>query len=188
MNTFYLQLVNADNPVRMVPESDALLPAHPSCPDILLERRAALALGALLTRLRAFRSIVLVSGMRTMAEQQAIWDSSMKEHGEDYTRKFVALPGCSEHQTGLAVDLAENRPDIDFICPPFPDTGIFREFRLLAPDYGFIQRYPAGKETVTGIAWEPWHFRYVGTPHARIITEQGMVLEEYLRQAEKAAS
>ena len=53
-------------------------------------------------------------------------------------------------------------------------------FRQRAADYGFILRYPAGKEAVTGIAHEPWHFRYVGAPHARIMTDLGLTLEEYV--------
>ena len=58
--------------------------------------------------------------------------------------------------------------------------GIFGRFRRMAPEYGWILRYPAGKEAITRISSEPWHFRYVGTPHARILSEQGLVLEEYL--------
>lgn len=104
---------------------------------------------------------------------------SMAKNGRDFTRKYVALPGCSEHQTGLAIDLAVNKPDIDFIRPEFPYSGIFNKFREKALNYGFIERYPEGKERVTGIAWEPWHFRYVGFPHSAIMQQQKMTLEEY---------
>lgn len=72
--------------------------------------------------------------------------------------------GCSEHETGLAIDLALAGEEPDFIRPPFPDRGICRRFRQRCADFGFVLRYPAGKETVTGIAHEPWHFRYVGVP------------------------
>ena len=98
------------------------------------------------------------------------------------TRKFVAYPGCSEHQTGLAIDLGANLPEIDFICPEFPDTGIFGKFREKAADFGFIERYPKGKEAVTGIGAEPWHFRYVGVPHAAVMKAGGLVLEEYAEE------
>ena len=90
------------------------------------------------------------------------------------------MPGCSEHQTGLAIDLGENRPDIDFLCPAFPDDGPCGELRRRAADYGFVLRYPEGKEAVTGIGHEPWHFRYVGWPHAKLMEEHHLVLEEYL--------
>ena len=95
---------------------------------------------------------------------------------------YVALPGHSEHESGLAVDLGLKKDVIDFIRPDFPYDGICGVFRELAPDYGFIERYPRGKEAVTGIGHEPWHFRYIGTPHARILTESGLVLEEYAAQ------
>ena len=68
---------------------------------------------------------------------------------------------------------------MDFICPEFPYDGICGHFRALAPDYGFILRYTKEKEAITGISEEPWHFRYVGVPHARIITDRGLCLEEY---------
>ena len=91
----------------------------------------------------------------------------------------MALPGHSEHQTGLAIDLGLTQPDIDFIRPEFPYSGICQEFRIQAAAYGFVERYPSGKEAVTGIAHEPWHFRYVGRPHAEIMASKGFVLEEY---------
>ena len=121
-----------------------------------------------------------VSGWRSHREQQKIWDDTIAEKGELFTRKYVAVPGCSEHETGLAIDLAENAPEIDFICPEFPRTGICGKFRERAPHYGFIERYPKGKESVTGIGAEPWHFRYVGLPHSLIMTGLGLVLEEYV--------
>ena len=93
---------------------------------------------------------------------------------------LVAVPGHSEHETGLAIDLGLKLDVIDFIRPEFPYEGICQTFRKLAPRYGFVERYPKGKEAVTGIGQEPWHFRYVGAPHAEIMTEKGMVLEEYI--------
>ena len=109
-----------------------------------------------------------------------IWDTSMRESGREFTETYVAVPGHSEHETGLAIDLGLKQDVIDFIRPEFPYEGICQRFRQLAPKYGFIERYPKGKEEVTGIGQEPWHFRYVGVPHAEIMTEKGMVLEEYM--------
>lgn len=177
---FYLQLVSPDYPVSMIPSAHDLIPAFEEFPDILMERYAAYALQALIKKLNAYGKIVPVSGFRTQQEQQKIWDDTLKQHGLIYTQKYVAIPGCSEHQTGLAIDLALNQENIDFICPSFPDEGICHLFQQLAPSYGFILRYPKGKETVTKIGWEPWHFRYVGTPHAQIITNHHLTLEEYL--------
>ena len=173
-----LILVNAEHPIQHM-ERPILAPAVPGS-DILLDTRAAAMLSGVISRIGAAGEIVPVSGWRSEAEQREIWDGSMRESGEEFTRKYVALPGCSEHQTGLAIDLALRADNIDFIRPEFPYDGVCGQFRALAADYGFIERYEAGKERVTGIAAEPWHFRYVGRPHARIMCEMGLCLEEYV--------
>lgn len=147
---------------------------------VWLERQAASLLEKLMQEIGGWDAIVPVSGWRSMAEQQAIWNSCLREHGPEYTRTYVALPGHSEHQTGLAIDLGLRQEHIDFICPEFPNTGICGQFKQRAADYGFILRYPAGREAVTGIGCEPWHFRYVGVPHARIMVENDQTLEEYI--------
>lgn len=173
-----LILVNAEHPIQHM-ERPVLAPAVPGS-DILLDTRAAAMLSGLISRIGAAGEIVPVSGWRSEAEQREIWDGSMRESGEEFTRKYVALPGCSEHQTGLAIDLALRADNIDFIRPEFPYDGVCGRFRALAADYGFVERYQSGKEGVTGIAAEPWHFRYVGRPHARIMCEMGLCLEEYV--------
>lgn len=173
-----LILVNAEHPIQHM-ERPALAPAVPGS-DILLDTRAAAMLSGVISRIGAAGEIVPVSGWRSEAEQREIWDGSMRDSGEEFTRKYVALPGCSEHQTGLAIDLALRADNIDFIRPEFPYDGVCGRFRALAADYGFVERYQSGKEGVTGIAAEPWHFRYVGRPHARIMCEMGLCLEEYV--------
>lgn len=173
-----LILVNSEHPIQHM-ERPVLAPAVPGS-DILLDTRAAAMLSGLISRLGAAGKIVPVSGWRSAEEQQEIWDGSMRENGEEFTRKYVALPGCSEHQTGLAIDLALRADSIDFIRPEFPYDGICGRFRALAADYGFVERYQSGKEDITGIAAEPWHFRYVGRPHARIMCDMGLCLEEYV--------
>lgn len=173
-----LILVNAEHPIQHM-ERPVLAPAVPGS-DILLDTRAAAMLSGVISRIGAAGEIVPVSGWRSEAEQREIWDGSMRESGEEFTRKYVALPGCSEHQTGLAIDLALRADNIDFIRPEFPYDGVCGRFRALAADYGFVERYQGDKEGVTGIAAEPWHFRYVGRPHARIMCEMGLCLEEYV--------
>lgn len=173
-----LILVNAEHPIQHM-ERPVLAPAVPGS-DILLDTRAAAMLSGLISRIGAAGEIVPVSGWRSEAEQREIWDGSMRDSGEEFTRKYVALPGCSEHQTGLAIDLALRADNIDFIRPEFPYDGVCGRFRALAADYGFVERYQGGKEGVTGIAAESWHFRYVGRPHARIMCEMGLCLEEYV--------
>lgn len=175
-----LILVNAAHPYREGIVRRKLSPVNEETADILLEKRAVRLLSGLMEKLKGWRQIVAVSGWRSFREQKEIYAQSLQENGKDFTGKFVAVPGCSEHQTGLAVDLALKQEHIDFICPDFPYTGICQTFRQAAVYYGFIERYPREKESVTGISHEPWHFRYVGAPHAEIMTKQGFVLEEYL--------
>lgn len=172
-----LILVNARHPCQA--EKGALVPACPG-ETVLLENRAARSLNLLMEELGGWEKIKAVSGWRSGEEQQAIYEGSLRDNGPDYTRKYVALPGCSEHQTGLAIDLGRRQSVIDFICPNFPYTGICQVFRERAALYGFIERYPEGREQITGIGQEPWHFRYVGRPHAEIMKEREMVLEEYI--------
>ena len=173
-----LILVNPTHPLRPQPGPE-LVPADPHRPGVLLERRCARLLRACVQAVGGGGGIVPVSGWRSQAEQQAIWDDTMEREGEDFTRKYVALPGCSEHQTGLAIDLGEAAGEIDFIRPRFPEDGVCGAFRRAAAGYGFIQRYRREKEAVTTIAEEPWHFRYVGAPHAALMEENGLCLEEY---------
>lgn len=175
----FLILVNTSHALTEdIPEP--LVPVHPRTPSILMRSSAAVMLSRLMQDIHGWKGIVPVSGWRSREEQQAIWDSSLQENGLTFTQKYVALPGHSEHQTGLAIDLGLRQEHIDFICPEFPDTGICRLFREKAPDYGFILRYPPGKEHITGISHEPWHFRYVGRPHAQIMEQKGLTLEEYV--------
>ncbi len=148
--------------------------------DIRLNRTARNALSFLLNDIASEDKIIPVSGYRTLKEQKEIYNTSFLENGKEYTQKYVALPNASEHQTGLAIDLAFNEGDIDFICPRFPYYGICQDFRNRAPNYGFIERYQDKKKKITKIAKEEWHFRYVGYPHSKIITEKDFCLEEYI--------
>lgn len=157
-----------------------LTPVGDPADRVLLDRRAALLLDRLMEAIQGWHGILPVSGWRSRGEQREIWEESMAQNGAEFTRKYVAAPGHSEHQTGLAIDLGLRGASVDFIRPDFPYEGICQRFRELAPAYGFIERYPAGKEHVTGIAHEPWHFRYVGAPHAESMAQQGLCLEEYL--------
>lgn len=179
IHTGNLILVNEHHGIQGEPE-DFLVPAWDGIPEILLQRCAATMLNELMLEIRGWQSIVPVSGYRPLEEQQCIWDNSLRENGSEFTRKYVAFPGHSEHQTGLAIDLGLRQENIDFIRPDFPYTGICQTFREKAAKYGFILRYPAGKENVTGIGHEPWHFRYVGAPHAEIMEKAELTLEEYI--------
>ncbi len=148
--------------------------------EIKLQKIANKFLQFILREMKVGNKIVPVSGYRTLEEQEKIWKDSLEENGEEFTRKFVALPNASEHQTGLAIDLGLNEGEIDFIRPAFPHHGICNEFRDYAKRYGFIERYKEEKKQITCISAEEWHFRYVGYPHSEIIEMNHFCLEEYI--------
>lgn len=172
-----LILVNSDFPMIKKEPSD-LTAINNS--KIKMCREAASQLDLAIKKINGWTGITPVSGYRSFEEQQNIWNDCLKENGIDFTQKYVAKPACSEHQTGLAIDLGMTQLHIDFVHPEFPNYGICGQFKKIAAEFGFILRYPLGKEHITKIAYEPWHFRYVGIPHAQIICEKGFVLEEYI--------
>jgi len=174
-----LILVNRDYPYRGESSYKALMPIDSLNVKVLLARHVVSIYNNLINKLKAQNRITVVSGWRSQKEQEEIFNESLMKHGKNFTSKYVALPGHSEHQTGLALDLALNQPDIDFLRPCFPNTGVCASFRKKADRFGFIERYPEGKEDITGIAYEPWHFRYVGFPHSIIMKQTGDTLEEY---------
>lgn len=172
-----LILVNQFHP--FLSENPQELVAVGSNKRVELKANAATVLEYILKDLKAEREIVPVSGFRSIEEQKKIFHDSMIENGEEYTRKYVALPGCSEHHTGLAVDLKWVDGKDDPICPDFPNEGICKMFRKKAAQYGYVLRYPEEKTFRTGIGFEPWHFRYIGYPHSAIMEEKNLSLEEY---------
>ncbi len=92
----------------------------------------------------------------------------------------VTLPGTSEHQLGMALDIVTS--GYTSLDEGFGKTTAGKWLKKNAPKYGFILRYPEGKEHITGITYEPWHYRYVGTEYAEDITNKGLTLEEYLEE------
>ncbi len=175
-----LLLVNRCFPMKAGRKRPKLSPVASDVPGTQLQQEAAQQLHDLIAAVNGQEEMIPVSGFRSRTEQSALYRNSMRDNGRDFTVKFVAPPDCSEHQIGLAIDMGLKQEAIDPICPDFPNTGICRKFRQAAAQYGFIERYPAEKESITGVAREPWHFRYVGVPHAEIMQKNGLTLEEYL--------
>lgn len=131
--------------------------------------------------------IELDSVYRSVAEQQEIWDYWVNDpdKGIGYCEKYLSPPGFSEHHTGLAVDIfimkdgKEIRENDDMIA----DTEDFKIIHQYLASHGFILRYMEGKESITGYAYEPWHFRFVGDPKiAEEITKKGITLEQFLKE------
>lgn len=117
-------------------------------------------------------SMYVVSAHRTEAYQRNLYEKRLKSRGRAYADSYTARPGASEHQTGLAVD-------INSTSGTFQYTEAFKWLQKHAHEYGFIMRYPKGKEWITGYSYEPWHYRYVGVDVAKIIYAEGITYEEY---------
>lgn len=180
-----LTLVNEDNPLLedFEPETAEADGGY------LFDIRAVEPLRALLQAGReAGLDLVVTSGWRSWAYQEQLFEDKvarvMAETGleraeaEEIAADEVARPGTSEHQLGLAVDIISNaHPDLD---EGWAETEEAKWLREHCAEYGFILRYPPDKSDITGIVWEPWHFRYVGEEAAVYIMENDLCLEEYL--------
>ena len=166
-----LVLVNREHPLFAEPKSEELVSLRSG---VRLNARAAVMLEQLFKAVHGEGALVPVSGYRSRDEQKAIWDDALLEHGQTFTETYVAPPGCSEHQTGLCFDVTTETND------GFESTEQYAWLRAHAHEYGFIQRYPANKAHITGISYEPWHYRYVGVKAATAIREQDITLEEYV--------
>ena len=167
---------------------DDLAPELAEVQGIKLERHAAAACERMLAAAMSEGvEIKPISGYRTAVYQRELWQKSIAEHiadgltaaeAEILTARYLARPFHSEHQTGLACDFCTARSDDTE--DNFGSTSEGKWLRQNAHRFGFILRYPRMKEHITGIAYEPWHYRYVGKPHSRIISSRGITLEEYL--------
>jgi len=118
-------------------------------------------------------SLPLVSGYRSYSRQQIIYNNYVKIDGQVLADTYSARPGHSEHQTGLAFDVGK-------IDDNFGSTPQGKWLKDNAHYYGFIIRYPKGKEHITGYKYEPWHIRYLGVEIATDVYKKGVTLEEYL--------
>lgn len=124
--------------------------------------------------------LIGISGYRSYDYQTTVYNNSLSTNGTEHTSKYVAKPGHSEHQTGLVMDVLST--EYDSLDSGFENTASFRWLYNNMSNYGFILRYPKGKENVTGYQYEPWHLRYVGKDAAKEIMEKQLTLEEYLQQ------
>ena len=122
-------------------------------------------------------TIIAASAYRSFNYQEKLYNYYIETKGIEYADLCSARPGHSEHQTGLAVDVMGSNHDYD----NFEESIEFNWMKDNSHKYGFILRYPKGKEKITGFKYEPWHYRYVGTKVATIIYENNITLEEYYK-------
>lgn len=117
-------------------------------------------------------SIKVISAYRTENYQRNLYNNKVKTTGKINADNYSARPGFSEHQTGLAIDIISTKSTFEY-------TDEFKWLQQHAYEYGYILRYPKGKEWITGYLYEPWHYRYVGVDAAKIIYEEDITYEEY---------
>lgn len=127
--------------------------------------------------------LLLTSGYRNIEEQQSIWDRNLAQSGLEYTQRYVAIPGHSEHHTGLACDLTFFT--YSYATIPVADHEFGPWLWDNCSNYGYILRYTKDMEATTGIAYEPWHFRYIGFPHAKAVEHFGLCFEDYIELLKK---
>ncbi|NLB90520.1 MAG: hypothetical protein GX786_04805 [Clostridiales bacterium] len=189
-------LINKDYPIGSDFQAENLVLLKDVCPEELVTIKYAktqgnaLAAEALNAMFQAAHEEELTSwqvsaGYRSYGDQQSLLDSKVSEYVKKGFSKdralsaasqTVALPGTSEHHSGLAFDITVPNE------PAFKYTPQSAWLEQNCWDYGFIIRYQEGKESITGFAPEPWHIRYVGTQHSIPIRDQSFTLEEYLAQ------
>lgn len=154
--------------------------------NVEFDERAMQALKDMINKMKraGIKSIWIQSAYRSYEKQKALFDNKVKEYvkqgksqeeAEALAQKLVQRPESSEHHLGLAVDF-------NYVNNEFENTAAFEWLQQHAAEYGFILRYPKDKGEITGISYEPWHWRYVGKEHAQKIKEQGICLEEYVYQ------
>ncbi|WP_342599266.1 M15 family metallopeptidase [Psychrobacillus sp. FSL H8-0483] len=123
--------------------------------------------------------LVAFSSYRSFDYQVQLYERYVNNDGQEEADRYSARPGYSEHQTGLAFDIGEKLFEEHFARVSFGETEAGKWVAANAHKYGFVMRYPNGKEKITGYMYEPWHFRYIGEDLAPKVYEAGITLEEY---------
>lgn len=175
-----LQLANYEN---ILPE-DFTVEVEELADDKYFDARAIKYLKQMINDMMkdGIKDIWVQSAYRSVERQKELYDNSInkylkqgktQEEAERLTDEYINKPGSSDHNLGLAVDF-------NFVNNEFEETKAFKWLKEHGEDYGFILRYPSDKEDITKIAYESWHWRYVGKDHAKKMNELNMCLEEYI--------
>lgn len=183
-NDWRLMLINKQHPI---PEDYTFelgtIKGSMKCDKRILEDLLAMLQGAREDGV----NLVICSPYRDLNRQEVLFNRKIKAYmkmGMSYMDAYktasqaVTVPGASEHQIGLALDIISN--SYTSLDEGFGETEAGKWLAEHSCEYGFILRYPKGKEYITSIEYEPWHFRYVGKDAAMVITKQGITLEEFV--------
>lgn len=180
-----LLLVNGEHPLPenfSIPRLTRLVNGH------AIDSRAYPALQAMMDAARAAGlRPTICSSYRTQEKQTQLFEDKVQtllaegygqSEAEAEAAMWVARPGTSEHQAGLAVDIVDK--SYQLLDRGQEETAVQKWLMAHCAEYGFILRYPSEKSEITGVGYEPWHYRYVGTEAARAIMDGGLCLEEYV--------
>lgn len=182
INSWEYVLVNADNPLsadfappKIVVVSDSQCPLDSRIKEPILAMKAAAEAQGL--------SVYLSSGYRSYSDQAAnfirVCNNNGVADGKDANGFYITMPaGCSEHQTGICCDITDHYYEIK--NRSIENTATYQYLLAHCHEYGFILRFPDGKEDITGVMYEPFHFRYVGVEAATYIMEKGLTFEEFV--------
>ncbi len=182
INSWEFMLVNADNPLpsdyappEVVLVSDSQCPLDSRIKDAILAMKADTEAQGL--------TVYLSSGYRSYADQAAnfvrVCNNNGVSDGKDAQGFYITMPaGCSEHQTGICCDITDHYYEIK--DRSIENTAMFQYMVQHCHEFGFILRFPDGKEDITGVMYEPFHFRYVGVEAATYIMSHGLTLEEFV--------
>lgn len=189
MNSLYLVLVNRNNKIEndFISNVELVSTEDTDGETIYLEKKTLEQYNKLKDFLYDKGFIVgISSAYRSTLEQQEIYDDFCVRYCEEYARKIVAPVRCSEHHTGFAVDinlyLNGKWPDGNYELMD-QESELIKIHKYLH-EFGFILRYPKGKEKITEYDYEPWHIRYVGEDVAKTIYEKNITFEEYLNMGD----
>ena len=181
----YTTLVNKENPIKenYLTKVELIKTKDIVGKEILIEKETLSAYEELKKSLEKENiKIGIDSAYRSIEYQEELRNKIIKEQGEKYALKYVALPKESEHHTGLALDIAIYQEEKWIEEEQENNKHIFQKIHKKLSDFGFILRYPKEKENITGYSYEPWHIRYVGKVPAKMIAENNFTLEEYLKE------
>lgn len=183
LTSWEMMLVNTENPLDenyAPPETTTL------ANDCVVDSRIADALTQFAEAAQAEGlPVYLSSGYRSYSEQQYLYQRKIGQgYSAEEAAKIVAVPGTSEHQTGLCCDITDYYRELK--DSSLEDTDTYKWMKEHCQEYGFIVRFPSDKQDITGIIYEPWHFRYVGVEAATYMMENNLCLEEFIALYNKA--
>lgn len=180
-----LRVANSENvlPANFTVETGLITPAYARDKGMSFDARAVDDLNAMLAAANEDGvNLLVISCFRTLTKQTNLYNAEVQKWlNQGYSEAdakakagtIVAVPGTSDHNLGLAVDL-------NSVEQSFENTRQFTWLQEHAEEYGFVMRYPKHKQDITKIIYEPWHYRYVGVPAAKEMNERDMCLEEYV--------